>query len=116
MTAWRPWCLHAGNGALLLALERPTLRDEDMLVSAIIDVDLPVPGPEGGERNTHMDLVAIVRDDPHVSDQALRPGMWTFRMRGALLQSLNPLLPHERVVGDDMRCGIRSRGRIRTGD
>src|SRR3546814_9060293 len=82
-----------------------------MLVSAIIDVDLPVPGPEGGERTTHMDLVAIVRDDPHVSDQALRPGMWKFRMRGALLQSLNPLLQQERVVGDDMKCGIRRRVR-----
>src|SRR3546814_6572222 len=62
-----------------------------------------------------MDLVAIVRDDPHVSDQALRPGMWKFRMRGALLQSLNPLLQQERVVGDDMKCGIRRRVRISAG-
>src|SRR3546814_970523 len=62
-----------------------------------------------------MDLVAIVRDDPHVSDQALRPGMWKFRMRGALLQSLNPLLQQERVVGDDMKCGIRRSVRISAG-
>src|SRR3546814_10300804 len=68
------------------------------------------------ERTTHMDLVAIVRDDPHVSDQALRPGMWKFRMRGALLQSLNPLLQQERVVGDDMKCGIRRRVRISAGE
>src|SRR3546814_3560026 len=41
--------------------------------------------------------------------------MWKFRMRGALLQSLNPLLQQERVVGDDMKCGIRRRVRISAG-
>src|SRR3546814_15800953 len=88
--------------------------DWSLVVCSSDLVDLPVPGPEGGERTTHMDLVAIVRDDPHVSEQALRPGMRKFRMRGALLQSLNPLLHQERVVGGDRKCGLRRR--VRTSD